>query len=78
MTNNTAENTNYLVKDDITGDVYPCTGIVDVEWAVQYVIGSYPTEIEDTEFVELLDDLPWALEGDSVTYPNLAITVQVK
>jgi len=70
--------TNYLVKDEITDDVYPCNGIADVEWAVEYVIGQYPTDIEEVEFVELLDDLPWTLEGDSVTYPNLAITVQVK
>ena len=70
--------TNYLVKDEITDDVYPCNGIADVEWAVQYVIGQYPTDIEESEFTDLLDDLPWTLEGDSVTYPNLAITVQVK
>jgi len=71
--------TNYLVKDEVTGDVYPCNDIVDVEWAVQYVIGEYPTDNEETEFVELLDNLRfYDREIDWFTYPNLAITVWVK
>lgn len=70
--------TNYLVKDEVTDDVYPCKDIVDVEWAVQYIIGEYPTDTEEIEFQELLDDLPWILDGEWTNYPNLSITVQVK